>query len=172
MTTYSQIRDTLKSGDLVFTSHSKWNSFYNLQVMLVRLASLSEFSHVGVVVEIGKRVFIAESVSPLVRLIPLSNYADEGFYVSPTNTPMSEGELEFLMSKVGVGTYSKWQAVKAWFNKLNIGEDNQFECGEYVLTARRMSGAKLGNRAVPASIAKEVLLQGLNMYYVKNEVKE
>ena len=70
---------------------------------------------------------------------------------------------------MGVGTYSKWQAVKAWFNKLNIGEDNQFECGEYVLTARRMSGAKLGNRAVPASIAKEVLLHGLNMYYVKNE---
>lgn len=171
MANYSSVRDSLKSGDIVLLTHTSWGSLYSAQVMIVRLASLSEFSHIGVVVEIGGRKFIAEAVSPLVRLIPLSNYADEGFYVCPTDVPMTEEELEYLMSKVGMGKYSKWQAIKAWFNKLDLGNDDYFECAEYVLIARRLSGCNLGSRAVPAAIAKELLLQGKSMYFVKNEEK-
>ena len=167
MTTYADVRDSLKSGDLIFISHNKWASLYDAQVMIVRLASLSEFSHVALVVEIGGRKFVTEAVSPLVRLMPLSNYAEDGFYVASTDVPMTEDELEFLMSKIGNGKYSKWEAIKAWFNKINIGQDGVWECAEYVLAARRLSNCNLGNRAVPAAIAKEILLQGKTMRYIK-----
>lgn len=166
---YSEIRDEIQSGDIIAFSHYKWASIYDLQVQLVRLASLTEYTHVGVAVVLGGRVWLAESVTPVVRLVPLSNVASEGFYVIPTRTPMKEEELEFLLSKVGKAKYSKWQAVMAWLDKLEIGDDDLLECAEYVICARRLSGLDLGDRAVPATVVKEALKKGLRMYYIEGE---
>ena len=166
---YSDCRDNIKSGDLILLSHKKWGSLYDLQVQAVRLASLTEFSHVGVAVVLGGRVWIAESVTPVVRLVPLSNFTDEGFYVVHTDVPMQEAELEFLLSKVGKGKYSKIQAVLAWLGKLKLGADELYECAEYVILARRLSGLDLGERAVPATVAHEALSKGYSMIYVKGE---
>lgn len=164
---YSECRDEIVSGDIIVFSHYKWASWYDLQVMLVRLASFTEYTHVGVAVVIAGRVFIAESVSPLVRLVPLSNLAEDGFFVIPTRTPMGEAELEYVMKHVGKAKYSKWQAMLAWLDKLEIGADDLLECAEYVITARRLSGLDLGERAVPACVVKEALKQGLRMHYIE-----
>jgi len=166
---YSDCRDSLESGDIIVFSHYKWASVYDLQVMAVRLFSFSEYTHVGVVVKIGGRVFLAESVTPVVRLVPLSNFAKDSFYVIPTRTPMQDEELEYLLSKVGVAKYSKWQAVMGYLDKLEIGADDNFQCAEYTITARRKSGLELGPRAVPACVVKEALKQGLRLYFVDGE---
>lgn len=167
MTTYSEIRDEFKSGDIIAFSHYKWASYYDLQVQAVRLFSFSEYTHVGVVVVLGGRVWLAESVTPVVRLVPLSNFAKDGFYVIPTRTEMSEEELEFLLSKVGLAKYSKWQAILAYLDRLELGKDDLFECAEYTICARKLSGLDLGNRAVPASVVKEALKQGLRLHYIE-----
>lgn len=166
---YSSYRDNIKSGDLIILSHSKWGSFYDLQVQAVRLASLTEYSHVGVAVELGGHVWLAESVTPFVRLVPLSNFAEQGFYVIHTDTEMTAQEFDFLVSKIGNGKYSKWQAVLAWLGKLKLGADELYECAEYVIVARRLSGLDLGSRAVPASVVQEALLKGHTMEYIKDE---
>jgi hypothetical protein len=167
MTTYSEYRDSIVSGDLVVLSHYKWASWYDLQVMAVRLFSATEYCHVGVAVVFGGRVWVAESVSPVARLVPLSNYAKDGMYIIPTRTPMKDEELEYLMSKIGVGKYSKWQAMMAYLDKLEIGEDDLLECAEYAICARRLSGLSLGDRAVPASVVKEALRQGMRLEYIE-----
>lgn len=166
---YTECREDFKSGDLIFFSHYKWASWYDLQVQAVRLASLSEYTHVGVVVVLGGRVWLAESVTPVVRLVPLSNFAKDGFYVIPTRVPMTEAELEFLLSKVGVSKYSKWQAILAYLDKLELGTDDLFECAEYTICARRLSGLDLGNRAVPSSVVKEALKQSMRIHHVQGE---
>lgn len=166
---YSECRDSLESGDLVVFSHYKWASWYDFQVMAVRLFGLTEYTHVGVVVKIGGRVFLAESVSPVVRLVPLSNFAKDTFYVIPTRTPMQDEELEYLLKHVGVAKYSKWQAILAYLDKLEVGADDLMECAEYTITARRLSGLDLGKRAVPSAVVKEALKQGLRLYYVDGE---
>lgn len=167
MKTYQNYRENIRSGDIIAFTHTKWDTFYDFQVQAVRAASFTEYSHVGVAVVMGGRVWIAESVTPLVRFVPLSNFAKEGFFVIHTDTDMTEDELEFLLSKVGNGKYSKWQAVLAWFDKLTLGADNLFECAEYVILARRLSGLDLGNRAVPAAVVKEALNRGFPMYWLK-----
>lgn len=166
---YSECRDEIQAGDLVVFTHYKWASLYDIQVQLVRLFSLTEYTHVGVIVKIGNRLFIAESVSPVVRLVPLSNFAEEGFFVIPTRNPMTDEELEYLLKHVGKAKYSKWQAIKAWLNDLDIGKDGEFECAEYVIAARRLSSLDLGPRAVPACVVQEALNKGLRLYYVKGE---
>lgn len=165
---YSDCRNSIKSGDIIVLSHSKWGSFYDLQVQAVRLASLTEFSHIGVAVVLGGHVWLAESVMPFVRLVPLSNFAGQGFYVIHTDKEMTTQEFDFLVSKIGNGRYSKWQAIKAWFGKLKLGMDELYECAEYVILARRLSGLDLGNRAVPAAVVKEALLKGYSIKYIKD----
>lgn len=165
---YNDARANIRSGDLIILSHDKWRSFYDLQIQVVRLASLTEFSHIGVAVVLGGHVWIAESVTPFVRLVPLSNLAEQGFYVIHTDVEMSAGEFDFLVSKIGNGRYSKWQAIKAWLGKLKLGADELYECAEYVILARRISGLDLGSRAVPATVVKEALLKGYSIKYVKD----
>lgn len=163
---YDDVRDRIKSGDIIALSHYDWETLYDLQVQAVRLFTQSEFSHVGVAIVFGGRVWMAESVTPVVRLVPLSNFVKDSFYWIPTKTEMTEVELEFLLSKVGIAKYSKWQAILAYLKKLKIGEDELFECAEYVICARRLSRMNLGDVATPSAVVKEALEQSLPLYYV------
>jgi hypothetical protein len=166
---YSRVRDKIVSGDIVALSHYKWASLYDLKVQAVRLFTQSEYSHVGVAIVFGGRVWIAESVTPFVRLVPLSNFVKDGFYLIKTETPMTEAEQEFLLSKVGVAPYSQWQAIKAYFHQLKIGEDDIYECAEYVICARKMSGMDLGNVATPSAVVREAGKLGCTIQYIDRE---
>ena len=76
---YLSKRQEFKSGDLFATTHKSWKTFYDLLVQGVRIGTQSEYAHVGILWCIGGRVFVVESVSPYVRITPLSKFADEGF---------------------------------------------------------------------------------------------
>ena len=165
---YSDIRHKIKSGDIIALSHSKWNSFYDLQVQAVRLFTQSEYCHVGLVWSVGGRLFVIESVSPKVVITPLSNYVKEGFYWIPVEKPMSKAEITFALSKVGKGQYSKWQAIKAQFNALKIGEDDLWECAEFIIACRKLSGVDLGNKATPSAVVKKLQEDGYTIHYINN----
>jgi Permuted papain-like amidase enzyme, YaeF/YiiX, C92 family len=69
--TYQALRDTVKSGDILFYSGEDEVS------KLIRWATHSIWSHIGIIVKIDKlnRVLLLESVENMgVRLIPLSKY--------------------------------------------------------------------------------------------------
>ena len=68
---YAQIRDTIKSGDLLFASGNSMMS------SMIKGATNSVWSHVAFIVrlEIMDRIMVMESVETLgVRTVPLSNY--------------------------------------------------------------------------------------------------
>ncbi|MFZ6755750.1 hypothetical protein ACO0K9_00905 [Undibacterium sp. Ji50W] len=154
---YASVRDKFRSGDLIAFTHKKWGSLYDLEIQVVRAGTQSEYSHVAGVIVFAGRVFIVESVVPVIRLVPLSNYAEEGFYWVPMNYEISNEELEFSLSKVGKGQYSKWQAIKAQFRRLKIGEDDLWECAEFMIAAKRLSGIGLGDKATPSAVIEHVL---------------
>lgn len=149
---YTAIRDQIQSGDVLAWSHYEWASWYDLQVQAVRICTESEYCHVGLAWVAGGRVWCIESVEPVVRVVPLSNLVGRGFYWLPMRVQMSEQELEFALAKVGHGRYSKLQAVQAQLGTLAIGVDDQWECAELVIAARRLSGCDLGNKATPAAV--------------------
>jgi hypothetical protein len=166
---YSEHREKIKSGDIIILSHSKWGSFYDLQVQAVRLFQESEYSHVGLAWKCSGRLFVIEAVTPYVRIFPLSNYAQEGFYHIPLKKPMESKELEFALSKVGNGKYSKWEAILAFFRALSIGKDNLWQCAEFVMTCRKLSGVNLGGVATPAAIVKTALENGYQLKYIQGD---
>lgn len=163
---YIDMRDRIQSGDVIALSHYAWGSFYDLQVQAVRVGTESEYSHVGLAWVIAGRVFVLESVVPFVRLVPLSAMAERGFYWMPMDVPMSEMELEFALSKVALGRYSKWQAILAQFRKLKIGVDDLWECAEFLIAARRLSGVDLGDKATPSAVVRAAQDRGSAVYFV------
>lgn len=164
---YSENRHKFKSGDIIAVSHYKWASWYDLQVQAVRFFTQSEYSHVALIWEIGGRLFVIESVQPLVRIVPLSSLATEGFFHVPMNKDFSEEELEFALSKVGVAKYSKIEAVKSQLNMVKSGESKFFFCSEFVKECRKRSGIELTGRFTPSGIVQSLLEQGYSLNFYK-----
>lgn len=165
---YSEIRHEIQSGDIITTSNENWDSLANLESQVVRAVTQSEFSHCAVAWVVANRVFVIESVVPLVRIKPLSNF--DNFYWIPTpDFPMTEAELEYGLSKVGTESYSKWDAVLAQFNLLDIAADDSWQCSELVIAMRRLSQLELGEKATPSAVVKEALKRGYKLTYVTRE---
>ena len=164
---YGQAKSKIKSGDLIALSHKEWGSLYDLQVQAVRVFTESEYSHVAVAVVLEGIPFVLEAVEPKVRLMPIENILDNGFYWIPTNTPLSKEELEFGLSKVGKDQYSKLEAVEGNLGMLDIGGDSKWQCAELTITMRRLSGLDLGNHATPAAVVQKALELGMQLNYVE-----
>lgn len=163
---YADIRSEIKSGDILAWGHDDWNNIYDLQIQAVRVFTQSEYSHVGLAWVVGGRVFVIESVVPKIRIVPLSNMLEDGVYWLPQKVSMSEAELEFALSKVGVGVYSKWQAMMAQLRRLTIGADNLWQCAEFVIECRKLSGVSLGDKATPAEVVKAAQENGSPTYFI------
>ena len=148
---YKDIRPQIKSGDVLGWTHRKWNSWYDLKVMFVRLAQMSEYSHVGIALVEDGRVWVLEAVTPLVRKVPLSD--DLPCYVVTGNGLTPEQRLKAL-SMVGKAKYSQWEAVKAFFGK-NTLEDDRIECAEFVVEVLGLSC-----KAIPSEVIDFKLSQG------------
>lgn len=164
---YITARGQIQSGDVIALSHEQWGSWYDLQIQAVRMFTESEYSHIALAWVFGGRVFLIESVNPFVRIMPLSNLADKGFYHIPIGVEPTETELEFLMSQVGVAPYSKIEAILAYFKKAKIGDTRVEECAKFAIEARRLSGVDLGDKATPSAVVKTLLEAGHALQYVK-----
>ena len=125
---YSDARPAIRSGDVLAWSHRGWKSWYDIKLQLVRMWTRSEFCHVGVAWVVVDRVFVLEAVASGVRLMPLSQllpaaWISRGIW----NAECEKRALEALGSP-----YSYWDAIAGSIGKLDIGEDNRWQCSEYV----------------------------------------
>lgn len=164
---YLASRHLFKPGDLIALSNKSWKTWNDIQVQVVRLATESEYSHVGLIWAIGGRLFVIESVQPYARIIPLSLYAEHGFYWIPLDAPIGDAELEFALASVATWRYSKWQAVMAFFRRLKIGADQQGQCSEFVIECRRQSGVDLGAIATPSAVVLQAMRRDAAVYWVE-----
>lgn len=153
---YSQMRDTIKNGDLLV-----WDS-----MPIVNFFTQSSYSHVGIALWIGKRLFVLEADIPEVRLYPLSQKAS--FYiitgVAPDwNEEVTDFALEFIGNK-----YSIWDAIRSLFVPLKV--NGSWQCVEYAKFIYRKMGIELNDNYLPKEIVREFLTKGYNISYVINDL--
>lgn len=166
---YSDIRDKIKSGDLIALGHEAWETIGDIESQIVRVVTQSEYSHVCVAWVFAGRVFVIEAVKPKIRLMPLSNMLKIGAYWLPTDTPMTVPELEFGMSKIGLEGYSNLDAIEGQLGNLVIGENDVWQCSELTICMRRLSGLDLGNKATPSAVVRSALEQGFPLNYITEQ---
>lgn len=97
---YSEIRDTLKTGDLVSWKAGKVNSLFSAVLKIYQKILKPKSVHVGIVLVIGGRVFVVEARPPQIRIYPLSRM--ENFYLIRTNIPEDKNDVDLLLTEIGV----------------------------------------------------------------------
>lgn len=160
---YADIRSTIRSGDLLAWSHRGWRTIHDIKIQIVRMATRSEYSHVGVAWVVGGRVFVIEAVEPLVRVYPLSKLG--AFYHIPLGAPWAPPTEELALSHLGK-EYSQLDAIRAFFKPL--GRSVVSECAALVLNVLHADGVDLGDRATPDGVVYQAQLYGHPTYYIEN----
>lgn len=161
---YDDYRDNLNSGDVVAWSHRGWSTIHDIKIQIVRMATRSEYSHVGLIWKVGGRLLVVEAVEPMVRIFPLSKLGS--FYHIPTKATWSPTTEELALSYVGT-KYSQLDAIKAFFKPLGKGVVT--ECAALVLNILHADGIDLGDRATPDAVVYQAQLYGHPTYYVENK---
>lgn len=164
MVKYADYRSHIKSGDLLAWSHRGWKTWHDFKVQAVRFFTQSEYSHVGIAWVFKGRVFVIESVTPVIRIVPLSNLLPCYVAKIPHSRWTPEAE-EFAMAMVGVGEYSQWEAIRAYFN--DNRDPDAWECAEFVKAVLSHCRVQLEGRAVPSDVVLGAQKLGASLMYIE-----
>lgn len=127
---YSEFRANIKTGDLLAFSNTTWSSWHDFQVHVVRMATESEFSHVGIAYVVNDRVFVLEAVSQGVVQTPISEY--KTFFHASNPELLSQVALDFAFAKMGTPYESKILMVLNQIINLRLNRNSRLQCSEYV----------------------------------------
>ena len=125
---YREIRDELKSGDIIVACKGNMQSFNGLISLFIRVLTASSYSHVGVVVKLGNRCFVVEATPPVVRLYPLSKL--DSFYVIKMEQALSRDDENRLFEYVGL-PYSDWNSIVSYFTGKPLA-NGKLQCAQLV----------------------------------------
>lgn len=164
---YDAARPHIQSGDLLAWSHRGFGSFYDLKVQAVRFFTRSEYSHVGIALVLGGRVWVVESVTPLVRIVPLSNLLP-CYVINVPTLDWRDEDTEFALSFVGNDeySYSQREAIRGFFGT-NDEADALLECAEFVQIAYGHAGLDLLSLATPSDVVLAVQRLGGSLKYLE-----
>lgn len=119
---YSQMRGSIKTGDLLIWNKKRIANFVDLFLFLYQKIFNTKFSHVGIAIVFGDRVFVLEANPPEVRLIPLSMKGD--FYYLPINYEWKPEYDAIAFTHIGE-PYSLWNFIRDILN-LSIDKSSTY----------------------------------------------
>jgi hypothetical protein len=176
---YADVRNDIRSGDLLALHHEFVLSWYGCQIEAVQRFT-GPFAHIAVFDRIvlgdEERVVVYESVVPKVRAVPVSVTAEEGFFWLPMQRPMSPEERRaWWDGEIGWGDYSKQGAMLAGAAMAGLMEmpateaaDPRRWCAKAAGLRRRDSGVELGQHFVPTPQIQTAMRDyGARLIYVQ-----
>lgn len=162
---YNDIRNHIRPGDVIACSHEGWGSWSDIESQIVRIATRSEYTHVGIAWPIAGRVMIIEAVVPEIRIFPLAKLLP--FYWISLGGEFTAKAEEFALSRVGE-EYSKWEAIKGYFGGTDLN-NGHWQCAEFVQAVLRVNGTLPRGRtkATPTDLVRCFLESGSSLVMVK-----
>jgi len=163
---YLEIRSSVKSGDIIAYSHRSWKTWYDIKVQMIRIFTRSEYSHVGLAWVYGGRVFIIESVAPLIRIVPLSNTGN--FYHISMNVQWSYQTEDYALGLVGTGKYSQLEAINSFLgNPSKISPTKNWQCCKFAIVVLALCGIRLRETATATAVVQSALEMNKTLTYVE-----
>lgn len=149
---YFTFRSQIKSGDLLIWSTHQEKGFKRIVNNIIRIFTMSEYSHVGIAWVINDRIFVIEAVRPVVRIYPLSKLIP--FYCVQMDIDVNSINIDYLLSRVGE-PYSLLQAIGSYFGKPKA--DKEWQCAELCSSFYSKCGIVLKNSWTPSTLVEAVL---------------
>lgn len=140
----------IKSGDLIAWSSKK--GFYN---NLIRVVTLSEYTHVGIAIIENGKLYVVEATRPVVRKVELSGRTP--FHHIPMGIDITDDLIDTLNQFIGK-KYSTIQAMLSVFN-IYINDDNWY-CTELCYEFYSKANIKFEKRLTPTRFVKQAISYG------------
>lgn len=157
-------RQDIKTGDMLIWSKDSRSLLSNLFLKLIRLATMSEYAHVGTALWLEGRLYVVEATIPMVRLAPIRD--DEEFYFISMDVNWNRQAEDFLLDKVGL-FYSILDSIRAQFG-ITTARDDKWQCVEISNYLYKELGIDLGDVFTPSKIVEAALdLPGKRMVKVR-----
>ena len=96
---YSQVKDTIQTGDLLAWKITRFNSIFTFVLYLYHKLFKAKYSHVAVVLRLGDRVFAVEATSPQVRMMPIHRLGN--FYLVKAGVQAQKRHTSLLTEHLG-----------------------------------------------------------------------
>ena len=136
-----------KSGDMIAKAGTSFLA------KIVRLVTLSNFSHVGVVIVEDDGVFVVEADRPVVKKTPIEELYPL-YHIPMGMEEVSDDLKHSLESHIG-SRYSIFQAALSFFN-IYI-DDDRWYCTEIAYEFYTKAGFDVKEKLTPTKFIKEVL---------------
>lgn len=161
---YVEARPMIKTGDLLAFTHTELKSWYDFQVQVVRMATKSEFSHVGIAYVIYDRIFVLEAVSAGVRMFPLSRALP--FYLVSNPILLKDSALEWAFARIGDRYENKIKMVLAELFDIDLKHNKRLQCSEYVNAILAANDQEITKIDTPTAIVKAAMEKWGALTYV------
>lgn len=162
MNKYSEYRQSIRTGDVLVWSRRYNGSLRDIAPWFIRLFTQSEYNHVGIAYVINDRVMVMEAVTPLIRMVPLSEHLP--CYLLHMDGLSAEAESK-AFSLIGKGRYSVLESIKSYFG-INSNK-NRWQCVEYAKEVLRANGIEVPGRDTPSEFVLELQKMGRNLVYIE-----
>lgn len=169
MKTYAEIRNQIKTGDMLLWRDSGEGSLRTrLERLAVKHGTASPYTHVGVAWAEYGRVWVMEMTTHGCAPRLLSSCGN--FDWAPSPSLLTIPALHYAFDSFGTLEYSKWQAFLGGLKRLTIGSDNLAQCAEYSIAIWRIAGIAPTDIATPAACADGAMIEwGSSLTSVENK---
>ncbi len=152
---YADYKEYIKTGDLlVWGADNTGPALGRVFSYLVRLFTVSNYSHVGIAFVLSKRLFVIEAKRTGVVITPLSDR--DVFYHIPMGIDADRDVEDFLISKVGC-KYSFTGLFRGFFFNEANHMDSNYQCAELVNEFYKRCGIDLDGAYTPRKIVDAVM---------------
>ena len=162
---YTDIRDQIKTGDLIGFTHKEWDSWYDFKVQMVRLAQRSEYSHVAIAYVMNDRVFILEAVGAEVRLFPLSR--ELPFYWLKNPKKATQQAIDYGFSMLGLKYESQLMMALSFVFGFSLKHNKRMQCSELANNWYNANGQELTTIDTPTAVMQAALSKWPSMQFVE-----
>lgn len=145
---YDRAGEVIQSGDLLIWSKNTISTISNAVLELIRIATLSDYAHVGIAWKVSGRLFVIEATMPSIHIAPVS--ALEEFYFLNMGIDFTSEAQDWLLSKVGL-KYSIDDALRAMVGK-TCEADDRWQCAELANKFYKSVGRDFGEAYTPGQL--------------------
>lgn len=157
--TFKSHRKNIKSGDLLIWTNNKGNRFVRLCSWLIRVATISEYNHVGIAWNLNGRLLMIHATVPRVEIVPIDpSLSKVDFYHIKMNVDWNKNLEDKILTDIGK-PYGYLDAFLSLFGKEDR-TNNKVHCGELVSKFYKYTGYELNCKSTPSMIVKKLLDDG------------
>jgi hypothetical protein len=147
--------NVIHSGDLLAWSNANGTRLSRLIKSIIRLLTMSEYSHVGIAFCMDNEVYVLEALEPSIKLTLLRTVP--GFYHIPMNIEW-QPEYSRILADYICKSYSILDAIRGFFGKTDTSND-RWQCAELANDFYRRIGLDFGDAYTPGLLIKAILMQ-------------